>query len=216
MWRSFLYIRNSRFLGPSFVRSLLPTCVDDCRVSNARKLPNSIKLKTVVRKLSLYRMKNKLCISRDPYRYARLWGGVKILYTKALSRETLRTKNDKNTKYLLSYARKLMSRKMAEVFYFQCPKRPLLCYYRGFWHFSDFQILSDLGRSKSFLGSFFHSWRKHDLKTYITPPKPQILILTFFDLVTLDDLGLTQCDKSLRRVLRSIPNRIHVVPSALF
>ena len=37
-----------------------------------------------------------------------------------------------------------------------------------------------------------------------------------FDLVTLDDHHLTQGRKMLRRVLRSIPDTIHVVPSALF
>ena len=50
----------------------------------------------------------------------------------------------------------------------------------------------------------------------ITPPKPKILFLTFFDLVTLDDLDLTEGHKRLRRMLRSIPDMIRVVPSALF
>ena len=39
---------------------------------------------------------------------------------------------------------------------------------------------------------------------------------TFFDLVTLDDIELTQGHKRLRRVLESVPDTIHVVPSALF
>ena len=37
-----------------------------------------------------------------------------------------------------------------------------------------------------------------------------------FDLVTLDILDLTQSHKRPRRVLRSIPDTIHIVPSALF
>ena len=37
-----------------------------------------------------------------------------------------------------------------------------------------------------------------------------------FDLVTLDDLDLSQGHKRLRRVLRSIPDMIHVVSLALF
>ena len=37
-----------------------------------------------------------------------------------------------------------------------------------------------------------------------------------FDLVTSDDLGLTQGHNGLRMVLRSIPDTIHVVPSDLF
>ena len=37
-----------------------------------------------------------------------------------------------------------------------------------------------------------------------------------FDLVILDDLDLTQGHKGLRRVLGSIPETIHVVPSALY
>ena len=44
----------------------------------------------------------------------------------------------------------------------------------------------------------------------------QNLEFNLFDLVTLDDLDLTQCHKRLRRVLRRIPDTIHVVPSALF
>ena len=39
---------------------------------------------------------------------------------------------------------------------------------------------------------------------------------TFFDLVTLDDIELTKGHKRLIRVLGSIPDTIHVVPSALF
>ena len=42
------------------------------------------------------------------------------------------------------------------------------------------------------------------------------LNLTFFDLMTLDDLDLKQSHKMLRKVLRSIPETVHVVPSALF
>ena len=40
--------------------------------------------------------------------------------------------------------------------------------------------------------------------------------LTSFDLVTLDDLDLTQGHKRLRRVLSSIPDTMYAVPSALF
>ena len=55
-------------------------------------------------------------------------------------------------------------------------------------------------------------------ETWIAPPKYNLLnlTLTFFDLVTLDGLDLTQGQKKHRGVLRSIPYKIHVVPSALF
>ena len=40
--------------------------------------------------------------------------------------------------------------------------------------------------------------------------------IDLFDLVTLDVNDLIQGHKIFRRVLRSIPDTIHVVPSALF
>ena len=39
---------------------------------------------------------------------------------------------------------------------------------------------------------------------------------TFFNLVTLDDLQLTQGQKTLRGVLRGIPHTIHVIPRPSF
>ena len=60
------------------------------------------------------------------------------------------------------------------------------------------------------------SWRKYDLAACITPPEPKILILAISNLVTLDDLVLTQGHKRLKRVFRSIPDTIRVVPSSLF
>ena len=80
---------------------------------------------------------------------------------------------------------------------------------------SDFQILSDFSHSKSVLGTFLHSWWKSDLKTCITSPKPKIFNLIIFDLMTLDDLDLTQGHKRLRGPW-SIPHMIHVVQSAYF
>ena len=91
-----------------------------------------------------------------------------------------------------------------------------LRYLWEFRYFSDFQFLSDLGLQKVFYGHFFRSWRKSDRKTLITLPILKILNLTFFDPVTLDDLELSQGHKRLRRVLRSILDTIHAVPSALF
>ena len=53
---------------------------------------------------------------------------------------------------------------MTEFWYFECRKQPFSrCF--GFLHFADCQILSDLGRSKSVLGSFFfvldENWPKN-------------------------------------------------------
>ena len=42
------------------------------------------------------------------------------------------------------------------------------------------------------------------------------LNFTFFNLVTLDDLQSTQGQKTLRRVLRGIPDTIHVIPRLSF
>ena len=51
----------------------------------------------------------------------------------------------------------------------------------------------------------YHTTQTHNLKTSY-----------LFELVTLDDLDLTQGHKMLRTVLRNIPDVIHLVPSALF
>ena len=63
--------------------------------------------------------------------------------------------------------------------------------YKDLGIFSDFNLASDLGRSRSVLGSFLRSWRKYDPKTCTHHPKLQILSLTFSDLFTFDDLHLT-------------------------
>ena len=44
----------------------------------------------------------------------------------------------------------------------------------------------------------------------------QNLEFDLFDLLTLDDLDLTQDHKRIRMVLSSIPDTIHVVSSALY
>ena len=44
----------------------------------------------------------------------------------------------------------------------------------------------------------------------------QNLKIDLFDLATLDDLDLTQGHNRLRRVFRSIPDTLHVIPSDLF
>ena len=80
-----------------------------------------------------------------------------------------------------------------------------------FWNLSDFG-----GQKVSSKLIFLRSWRKLELKVCITPPKLKILNLTFIDLVAINDLDLTHGHKRLRRVLRSTPNTIDVVPSALF
>ena len=88
-------------------------------------------------------------------------------------------------------------------------KGHLLRYLWGFRHFSDFQFLSGLGRSKRVLRSSFKK----------TLPKNLHQTLNFkfdlFDLVTLDDLQFSQGHKRLKRILRIIPYTIHVVPSNL-
>ena len=69
---------------------------------------------------------------------------------------------------------------------------------------------------KVFYGHFLRFWRKSDPKTCITPTKVKILKLPFFDIVTLDGHELSQGHKRLRRVLKSILDTVHAVPSALF
>ena len=69
---------------------------------------------------------------------------------------------------------------------------------------------------KNFLGSFLRIRRKCNLKTCFTPPKPKISNLTSFNLLTLDDIDLTQGHKRLRRVLKSIPDTIKAFSSTLF
>ena len=56
-------------------------------------------------------------------------------------------------------------RKKVDFCRFQCPKRPLFTLFTKVSAlFSHFQIMSDLGHSKSILGQFLHSWRKFDKK----------------------------------------------------
>ena len=58
-------------------------------------------------------------------------------------------------------------------------KGHFLRYFRGFWHFSYFHVLSILVLQKVF-EVFFCSWGNSDPKQYIKPPKLKILILTFW------------------------------------
>ena len=62
---------------------------------------------------------------------------------------------------------------------FWISKRPLLPYSRGFRHFPDFQILSDLGRSKSVLGSFSVFLMQIWPRSMCHTTKTEILNLTF-------------------------------------
>ena len=87
--------------------------------------------------------------------------------------------------------------------------------YDDFGHFLIFNFCSNSAVKKC-SRVIFTFLTKIWLKTCITPPKLKILNLTFFDLVTSDDLDLTQCHKRHKRVLKSIPDTIHVVPSDLF
>ena len=67
-------------------------------------------------------------------------------------------------------------------FPFRLPKKSLFCrYLRGFWHFSYFEFLSDLGLSKkcSSVIFFFAFLTKSHQKTCITLSKLIILNLTF-------------------------------------
>ena len=95
------------------------------------------------------------------------------------------------------------------------PKGRFLRYLREFRYFFDFPISSYLDVQKVFYG-YFPFLKKIWPKTCIKPPKLKTRNLTLFDLKTLNDLDLTPGPKMLRRVHISIPNTIHVVPSALF
>ena len=75
--------------------------------------------------------------------------------------------------------------------------------------------MSDLGRSKSVLVPFLAFLTKIRSKNMHHTTQSQNFKFGPFDFVTLDDLDLTQGHKRLRKVLRSIPDTIHVVPSAL-
>ena len=79
-----------------------------------------------------------------------------------------------------------------------------LCFY-------DFQISSDLGRSKSVLGSFFSFCTKTAPKTCFTPPKHKFPASPLLDLVTLNDLYLEYAHRKLEMRLRSVPHTIHAV-----
>ena len=82
---------------------------------------------------------------------------------------------------------------------------------------SYFQFSSDLGRSKGVLLSFFCVLDEYlTLKHTFHDPHSKLLNLAFFDLVILDNLDLAQGHKRLSRVLKNIPDMIHVVPSTLF
>ena len=68
---------------------------------------------------------------------------------------------------------------------------------------SYFQILSDLGCSKSVLRPFLRSWR-HNMKTCITPPKTRHFTFDLLDIVALDDFDLKQGHQRLMGVLRRL------------
>ena len=96
------------------------------------------------------------------------------------------------------------------------PKKATFTLFTRILAFSDLQILSGLGRSKSFLRSFFAFSTKIYPKNMYHTTKTQNFKFDLFDPVTLDDPDLTQSHKMLRMIRRSIPEKIHVVPSALF
>ena len=57
---------------------------------------------------------------------------------------------------------------------------------------------------------------KHGLRTCTKQPKSEILRSISFDYMTSNDLNVTRGHGTLRRALRSVPDTIHVVLSALF
>ena len=73
-----------------------------------------------------------------------------------------------------------------------------------------------VGQFKNVLGYFFALLTKISSKIIYHATKTYNFEFDLFDLVTLDDLDFTQGHKSLRKMLRSIPDTIHVVKSALF
>ena len=102
----------------------------------------------------------------------------------------------------------LYPEKTAKFCRFEYPKRSFLRYLRGFQHFSDFQILSDLGRSKSVLGPFFPFLTKIWLESMYHTNKFKILDLTFLTLWPWFD---TRSQKA-----RSIPGTIRIVSAAKY
>ena len=109
---------------------------------------------------------------------------------------------------------KSLSLKTAEFCRSEYPKRPLFCaIYEDFDIFPIFNFCS-IWAVKKCSGAIFvyltKSWPKDTYHSSIL----KILNLTFFDPVALDDLELSQGHKRLRRVLRSILDTIHAVPSS--
>ena len=84
-----------------------------------------------------------------------------------------------------------------------------------FQHFRDFQILSNLGCSKSILGSYFAFLMRNWPENFYHITQTQNSKTGLFDLVTLDDLDLTRGHQRLT-VLSRIPDTIFVVSSAPF
>ena len=95
----------------------------------------------------------------------------------------------------------------------ECPKRPHFTLFPGILAYCWFSNCSTWEVHTVLEGHFSLS-TKNVPKTYITPPKHQILRLAF-DLVTSDDLDLTRGHQRLRRVLKSIPDTIRAVSPAL-
>ena len=86
-----------------------------------------------------------------------------------------------------------------------------------FLRFTIFQNLSELGRSKSVLGSFFvFLTKKMTQKDVSYCPNPKFSVWPSLDVVTLNDLDLEYAEWKLRMILRSVPDTIHVVVLTYF
>ena len=115
--------------------------------------------------------------------------------SKYIRQDTCKWKGAKNFNFI--------SWKMAKFCRFECPKRQLFTLFTRASAF--FRLLSNfvrLGKFKNgFRVIFLYSWRKSDLKTCITHPKPTILNLTFFDLWPCMTLIWHKVTKGLRGYL---------------
>ena len=104
---------------------------------------------------------------------------------------------------------KLITSKTAKFCSFEWPKRPFLTLFTRIpatFRFSNFVRFGSFKKFPKVV--FLRYWRRYDLETYITPPKPKILSLTF--------LTSWPWMTRFRKVLRSSPDTINVVPLALF
>ena len=91
---------------------------------------------------------------------------------------------------------KFISSEKADVCRFECPKSLLLTLRARISAIFRLSNFVQFGPSKKCFRSFFAFLAKIGPKTCITPPKPKVLYLTFFDFVTLDDLDLARSQKA--------------------